>query len=52
MLAVSLGLSRIHADDLEQVDAGVVIYDALYRWCRDGTGETHNLTTNKPERGR
>ncbi len=52
LLAVSLGLSRIHADDLEQVDAGMAIYDALYRWCRDATGETHNLPTNKPERGR
>ena len=52
LLAVSLGLSRIHAGDLEQVDAGMAIYNALYRWCRDATGETHNWPTNKPERGR
>jgi hypothetical protein len=42
LLAVSLGLSRIYADDLEQLEAGMLIYDALYRWCRDATEETHN----------
>jgi rhodanese-related sulfurtransferase len=42
LLAVSLGLSRMHADDLAQLDAGMLIYDALYRWCRDATDETHN----------
>ncbi len=42
LLAVSLGLSRMYADDLEQLEAGVLIYDALYRWCRDATEETHN----------
>jgi rhodanese-related sulfurtransferase len=42
LLAVSLGLSRMHADDLAQLDAGMALYDALYRWCRDATGETHN----------
>lgn len=42
LLAVSLGLSRMYSDDLEQLEAGLAIYDALYRWCRDATGETHN----------
>ena len=42
LLAASLGLSRMYADDLEQVDAGMLLYDAFYRWCRDATGETHN----------
>lgn len=42
LLAVSLGLSRMYADDLEQLDAGMLVYDALYRWCRDATDETHN----------
>lgn len=42
LLAASLGLSRIHGDDLEQLDAGMVLYDAFYRWCRDATGETHD----------
>jgi rhodanese-related sulfurtransferase len=42
LLAASLGLSRMYADDLEQLDAGMLLYDAFYRWCRDATGETHN----------
>lgn len=42
LLAASLGLSRMYADDLEQLDAGIALYDAFYRWCRDATGETHN----------
>ena len=47
LLAASLGLSRMYADDLEQLDAGMLLYDALYRWCRDATDETHNWPTNK-----
>lgn len=42
LLAASLGLSRMYADDLAQLDAGMAIYDAFYRWARDATGETHN----------
>ncbi|MEZ2224327.1 chromate resistance protein ChrB domain-containing protein [Rhizobium sp. RCC_161_2] len=42
LLAVSLGLSRMFNDDLEQLEAGLTIYDAFYRWCRDATDETHN----------
>jgi rhodanese-related sulfurtransferase len=41
LLAVSLGLSRTHQDDLAQLEAAMPLYDALYRWCRDGTDETH-----------
>jgi rhodanese-related sulfurtransferase len=41
LLAASLGLSRMHDNDLEQLEAGIVLYDAFYRWCRDATGETH-----------
>jgi rhodanese-related sulfurtransferase len=47
LLAVSLGLSRMYADDLEQLEAGLALYDAFYRWCRDATNETHNWPTNK-----
>jgi hypothetical protein len=32
----------MYSDDLEQLDAGMLLYDALYRWCRDATGETHD----------
>ena len=42
LLAASLGLSRLHRDDLAQLDAGLSLYDAFHLWCRDATGETHN----------
>ena len=41
LLAASLGLSRMFADDLEQLEAGMTIYDAFYRWARDATQEKH-----------
>ena len=41
LLALSLGLSRMHRDDLEQLEHGIHFYDALYRWARDATDETH-----------
>ena len=41
LLAISLGLSRMYKDDLAQLDAGLLIYDALYRWARDAAFETH-----------
>ncbi|HVX76305.1 MAG TPA: sulfurtransferase/chromate resistance protein [Bradyrhizobium sp.] len=47
LLAASLGLSRMYDDDLEQLSAGMLLYDAFYRWCRDATRETHNWPTNK-----
>jgi len=42
LLAISLGLSAIEADDLVQLEKGMLIYDALYGWCRHATAETHN----------
>ena len=48
LLAASLGLSRMYADDLQQLEAGMLLYDAFYRWCRDATEETHNWPTNRP----
>ncbi len=47
LLAASLGLSRMYSSDLEQLNAGMVLYDAFYRWCRDATDETHNWPSNK-----
>jgi rhodanese-related sulfurtransferase len=41
LLATSLGFSRMYRDDQAQLDAALPTYDALYRWCRDGTDETH-----------
>ena len=43
-LALSVGLSRMHRDDLAQLDAGLGLYDALYRWARDGFEESHDWT--------
>jgi rhodanese-related sulfurtransferase len=48
LLAASLGLSRMYADDLAQLEAGLALYDAFYRWCRDATDETHNWPSKKP----
>lgn len=42
LLAVSVGLSRQYKDDHAQLDAGFALYDALYRWARDGQNETHD----------
>jgi rhodanese-related sulfurtransferase len=44
-LAASLGLSRMYRDDLQQLEAGMLLYDAFYRWCRDAAEETHNWPT-------
>ena len=45
LLAASLGLSRMYKDDLVQLEAGLGLYDAFYRWARDAVGETHNWPT-------
>jgi rhodanese-related sulfurtransferase len=50
LLAASLGLSRMFRDDLAQLEAGMLLYDAFFRWCRDATGETHNWPAAKPAR--
>ena len=34
LLAISQGLSRIYENDLEMLEHGMVLYDALYAWCR------------------
>ena len=42
VLALSVGLSRQYRDDQEQLKAGLPLYDALYRWARDGANESHD----------
>lgn len=42
LLAASLGFSRMYRDDLQLLEATLPLYDALYRWCRDATLETHD----------
>ncbi len=41
LAAISLGLSRVFADDHEMLRHGLVLYDALYRWCKEGQDEIH-----------
>jgi rhodanese-related sulfurtransferase len=36
LAAVSLGLARIFQDDHEMLKHGMVLYDALYAWCKEG----------------
>lgn len=48
LLAASLGLSRMHRDDLAQLEAGIDLYDAFFRWCRDAARETHNWPAGRP----
>jgi rhodanese-related sulfurtransferase len=48
LLALSVGLSRQFKDDLAQLEAGMVLYDALYRWARDGFDEGHDWPANRP----
>lgn len=42
LYAISLGLARHVADDHALLAQGMVLYDALYAWCRDGQAETHH----------
>lgn len=49
-LAASLGLSRMYRDDLAQLKASMMLYDAFYRWSRDATDESHDWPLT-PTRG-
>ena len=42
LLAMSLGLSAIHASDQAMLESGMTLYDALYGWCRFASEETHD----------
>ena len=42
LLALSAGLLRQYKDDIAQLDAALPLYDALYRWTRDGQNERHS----------
>ncbi|QKO20566.1 chromate resistance protein ChrB domain-containing protein [Rhodoferax sp. BAB1] len=51
LYAISLGLSRNFADDHEMLRHSMVLYDALYAWCRQGQGESHNWPPQMPTPG-
>jgi hypothetical protein len=42
LYAISLGLSHNFADDHEMLRYGLIMYDALYAWCKSCQTETHN----------
>ena len=42
LLAVSLGLSWLHADDHAMLEAAMPVYDALHAWCRSVQDEPHS----------
>ncbi len=41
LYAISLGLSHNFTDDYTMLRHGLVIYDALYAWCKFAQAETH-----------
>ncbi|MDD5265509.1 MAG: chromate resistance protein [Methylococcales bacterium] len=45
LLAISLGLSHNFQDDHEMLAHGLVIYDALYAWCKYVQAERHTWTS-------
>ena len=47
LLAFSVGLSRLYKDDLQQLEAGMALYDAFYRWARDGVDEGHDWPADR-----
>lgn len=42
LYALSLGLSKTFSDDHMMLKHGMVMYDALYAWCKSCQAETHN----------
>jgi len=48
LFAISLGLSANFPDDHAMLAHGMVMYDALYTWCRSLQAETHNWPATKP----
>ncbi|CAJ0817874.1 Protein ChrB [Ralstonia wenshanensis] len=48
LYAISLGLSHVFADDLAMLEHGLVMYDALYAWCKHCQAETHNWPPKMP----
>ena len=41
LLAITLGLNANIRDDQRLLEVGMLVYDALYTWCRSLTGERH-----------
>ena len=50
LLSISLGLSYNFRDDLEQLQHGFVIYDALYSWLKHVREERHDWNPQRSAR--
>jgi hypothetical protein len=48
LFAISLGLSQNFKDDHEMLKHGMVIYDALYAWCKFCQKEPHGWPPRVP----
>jgi rhodanese-related sulfurtransferase len=48
LFAISLGLSANFPNDHDMLAHGMVMYDALYTWCRSLQSETHNWPAKTP----
>ena len=46
LFAISLGLSQNFKDDHEMLEHGMVMYDALYAWCKTCQSEAHSWPPN------
>ena len=49
LLAISLGLSRLYADDHDMLRAGLIVYDALYAWAQRARAERHGWPPAMPQ---
>ena len=49
LLAISLGLSQMFADDQAMLRAGLGVYDALYAWARHARSERHGWPPAMPQ---
>ncbi len=41
LLAISLGLGDVYRDDQALLAQGMIVYDALFAWCRSDCAERH-----------
>ena len=50
LFAISLGLSANFPDDHEMLEHGMVMYDALYTWCRSAASRDAQLAGREPRK--
>jgi rhodanese-related sulfurtransferase len=47
LAAISVGLSLNYENDLDMLERGMIVYDALYSWCRKGKAEVHTWNPDR-----